>query len=1783
MRKEVYCCVILIFALQFVVANNVFVSPASVPTTQGSIVSLQVRVNTTTSDIHSIQFDLTYNPLILSFSSLTEGSFLSTGGKTTIFNRTSISSGLIYNIYNVRNTTYTDSNPGISGTNGVIAIINFTAIAGGTSNIGISNALWVNSSILNASAAVVTPTISNGSVTVTGSSSCTLTSAVWSTISATEGQPVTLTLTGTNCDGKQMNFTVWEDDSSIFEFPLGGADDPANINPVNAVFSGGTATTTWTSEWQNDCGGLCNPPEYYFVAYQVDNPSNTITSSKSQELVTNKLYNANEIYVSPASQIVNQGNSFLVQVKGRAPVTASDVYGVQYNITYDPTILSVNSVSEGTMLNSDSAVTIFNYTLSSGVIKTYDIRNVTYTSLNPGIYTDDGVFLIVNFSAISSGTSNLNIGNLIWVNSTITNQSVGIPGVTITNGNVNVNGPSVDNFPTINLNSPADGSQSNLVLVNFNGLVSDDKRIMNVSLYINNTFDQINISGMNTVNYIFAKTFVNNGTYSWYYKACDNASQCTNSATRILTINTTVLDTTPPGRSNGQPTGSLLNGTTQVYINLTTNETANCRYSTTPGIVYSSIVNNFSTTGGIFHNQLITGLTNGNSYSYYVRCQDLSLNANPDDFVISFSVLSSSSGGDLIIFNDAYGSPTAYSNEFSITAGNTYAGVNKLEAASGSWNRRIENINIPLTNITDWSKANLTLAIRTTAATPVIEVSLFNTADDVLGQHMIATSTSSANYEVKTIPLTSFASDKTAFGGTQIVEIMFGAAWPAPAVYFDEIKIVQGGVASVCTDLDGDGYGNPGDVSCPNGAQVDCNDNNASIHPGATEICNSADDNCNEQTDEGVTTTFYRDLDADTFGNLTNTIAACSQPVGYVGNSLDCNDNNLNVHPGATEVCNGVDDNCNGQVDEGGNLLCNDSLVCNGAETCAGLSGCQPGIPINCAGNNLSGIANCNNNPDNVPFTWDFRSSFTSTCIEPGACTNGNPTITHVCNISSCGAQCENNGNCANTCNGAIRQYSGTCNATCGCNYVSENCGALSGWYNTTNLTLVSTGQCTQKQQLQQAYRTYSCTPGACTYSNTSWQWIDTGLTGNKVDGTVCNDTLWCTVGDVCTTGVCGGAPRNCNDGFACTQGDSCSEALQSCTYVANNSVCSDGLFCNGNETCAIGVGCQPGIPPFVNDGFSCTIDSCNELTDQIVHSPDNSVCQNGLWCDGSEVCNPSLFPAPTGCGIGNPQSCGDSVPCTTDTCSEGVNVTDNLGSCVHDTSSCSCTTPGPAPVQCNDNNPCTDDVCSASLTCQNVPNDVNTCNDGLFCTVNDRCSAGSCISDPINVSDNIGCTSDSCNETSDQILHLPNDAVCNDGLWCNGLDSCNALLGCQAGTPVNCADSFSCTNDFCNETSDSCNIHLNDNTKCFPGQVCNPLQFNPPTGCGTVVTCTDLDGDGYGNPGDASCLNGAQTDCNDTNFNVHPGAVEVCGNGIDEDCNGSDLACPPGNCVITNLYWSTTNVTEGTPVNLIVEGSNCQGKQVNFTIWEDDGFADELVGDDPVVLEPVSVTFGNTNATGLWISEWQDDGFLGIGGDPEYYFVANVSGGVSGASLKTQELKVHLLQRKWEVKTIHLNVGKNSLSLPLILHNMSVADVFKGISSSTDKIYTYDGGFEIYYFDGRPSNLANLEIGKGYFVFMKNAADLIINGTTRNELLERPVIQLNPGWNLIGTFSNAYEASVIFQNVNYDQLYTYNEATGNYDSVASTGILDGEKSYWIYVTQASTFTPVTGIVIGNA
>lgn len=126
-------------------------------------------------------------------------------------------------------------------------------------------------------------------------------------------------------------------------------------------------------------------------------------------------------------------------------------------------------------------------------------------------------------------------------------------------------------------------------------------------------------------------------------------------------------------------------------------------------------------------------------------------------------------------------------------------------------------------------------------------------------------------------------------------------------------------------DVDKDGYGrNEGSKLSltPVSGWVlsggDCADFDATIYPGAPELANGRDDNCNGQVDEGLPTQrYYLDVDKDGFGRNENSKLSAIPLTGYVLVGGDCADFDATIYPGAPELANGRDDNCNGQVDEG--------------------------------------------------------------------------------------------------------------------------------------------------------------------------------------------------------------------------------------------------------------------------------------------------------------------------------------------------------------------------------------------------------------------------------------------------------------------------------------------------------------------------------------------------------------------------------------------------------------------------------------------------------------------------------------------------------------------------------------------------------------------------------------------------------------------------------------------------------------------------------------------------
>ncbi len=132
-------------------------------------------------------------------------------------------------------------------------------------------------------------------------------------------------------------------------------------------------------------------------------------------------------------------------------------------------------------------------------------------------------------------------------------------------------------------------------------------------------------------------------------------------------------------------------------------------------------------------------------------------------------------------------------------------------------------------------------------------------------------------------------------------------------------------VSTYYADIDGDGFGGALVVldTClmtpPTGYvtnSLDCNDSDLSVSPSGVETCNGIDDDCSGVIDDGIPYyDYYMDFDGDGFGDASMVMDTCltSAPDGFVENSLDCDDDNAQIYPGAPEVSdNGIDEDCSG-------------------------------------------------------------------------------------------------------------------------------------------------------------------------------------------------------------------------------------------------------------------------------------------------------------------------------------------------------------------------------------------------------------------------------------------------------------------------------------------------------------------------------------------------------------------------------------------------------------------------------------------------------------------------------------------------------------------------------------------------------------------------------------------------------------------------------------------------------------------------------------------------------
>lgn len=585
--------------------------------------------------------------------------------------------------------------------------------------------------------------------------------------------------------------------------------------------------------------------------------------------------------------------------------------------------------------------------------------------------------------------------------------------------------------------------------------------------------------------------------------------------------------------------------------------------------------------------------------------------------------------------------------------------------------------------------------------------------------------------------------------------------------------------------------------------------------------------------------------------NICDPVTAQCAPKA-LGNGSVCDDQN---------PCTDLDQCTNGLC-IGAGATCDDANACT-FDSCSPVTGCQY-VPHTqpcddgnaCTANDQCGEAVCSGQ---VIQCNDFNACSDNTCDSVTGCV-------YTSNNANCddGNPCTSDDVCLD---GSCESGSNTCECA-----TDQDCAAQED-NNFCNGTLV----CTNAQCVVDASSVVTCdTDGDGPCLQTA---CDAGsglcIANPSGNGMLCNDDNACTVGDNCSAGNCVGTDAVCDDDNGCT--DDVCDNLQGCIYTPNNATCNDGDLCTGNDTCTAGA-CG-GVSIQCDDGNQCTVDTCDPVTgcaatpaanntscndSNICTHPDlcmNAACSGApLACDDGNECTQNLCGAADGCNnppvvnatpcddgsecsqgdqctdgecLGNPPSCDDGNPCTTDICDNKKGCT--YGNAVDGTA---CTDGDP----CTGGDACVNGLClpgNAICECQSdmdcaVEEDGDLCNGTLYCSPNNTCKL-----DP-----NTVVTCDLGPDPCETFICIPETGGCAaqngaDGVVCDDTDGCTINDTCQAGIctgfGTSCNDDNPCTADTCE--NDACTYNpAFDGTPCLDdGNPCT-LDICQEGSCGSVA-----------------------------------------------------------------------------------------------------------------------------------------------------------------------------------------------------------------------------------------------------------------------------------------------------------------------------------------------------------
>ena len=666
-------------------------------------------------------------------------------------------------------------------------------------------------------------------------------------------------------------------------------------------------------------------------------------------------------------------------------------------------------------------------------------------------------------------------------------------------------------------------------------------------------------------------------------------------------------------------------------------------------------------------------------------------------------------------------------------------------------------------------------------------------------------------------------------------------------------------------------------------------------------------------------------------GDLCSANDTCQSGTCTAGDAVTCQ---------ASDQCHvaGVCDSATGQCSDPN---APNGTACDDGNAATGDDSCQNGqcMGLGCTCNSTDACCDGCQPINNDGACTDDGISCTDDVCNAGACTH--PTTQGQCYIDgACFADgttspdnaclyCDtvfNSGAWRNMVNGTACDDGDACTQT-------DTCfgGACTG---SDPVTCAAPDQC-------HTAGTCNAETGACEYPNAQ-------------NGTACDDGSPCTTQDACSDGLCDGAAVVCDSPDQCQAAGACNENTGVCEYpdAQNGTACDDGNAATQNDTCQNGqclgenctctgvTPCCDGCFPINNggvcgaDGHTCTADICDDgqCTHEVspgscliqgecysdgASNPDNecTYCdsafatdqwrnkQAGIACDDGDACTQTDTCDAGVCQGANPVTCADPEQCKregvcnpdTGACTyanaQNGTTCDDGDACTQSDSCFNGTCTGSDDVVCAAQDQCHDaGVCdSATGMCSNPAKaDGTGCSDSDACTLTDVCNAGVCVPGlPKDCDDDELCTTDSCNPATGQCVStdVADGTSCDDNDLCTVSDTC---LGgaCVSGTPKDCDDSEYCTIDTCTAATGTCNhAPRTDGVVCDDGDdVCT---LNDACYQGVCTgTPKDADNDGYI---DGTC---GGNDCNDDDFDVHPGHEEWCDDkdnnclyGIDEGC----------------------------------------------------------------------------------------------------------------------------------------------------------------------------------------------------------------------------------------------------------------------------------------------------------